>query len=333
MLLIRLLAIFLVLITNTWLLSPGRCDALSRHKRAMARRADRELSRLAGEPCAVPGVWRSRRRPRSLSPSQHRPPAARPRTHTSRREPHAVESAPAVCAGVCRFDTGARRGAAAGQGQGGWGDTEDVAAGAGDGYVTRPGRLYEKRSTNDGRDSNSVSTEPAQQPGLSLLEDAGQSASSAGDARSPRGSGSRFTRSADGTFPYEDEGNSSWEKVFPDSSTDSRGLRVLHRLQQRDGDQPSSTTGPLEDVTEDYSGEVEQADPPESQAAGGGSPPWGSPVPTVPPSWMTALYFSGRRERLRVKPAALELPRAKFSLELWVQPEGGQSNPAVIAGG
>uniref|UniRef100_A0A3P8SDJ0 Pappalysin 2 n=1 Tax=Amphiprion percula TaxID=161767 RepID=A0A3P8SDJ0_AMPPE len=60
---------------------------------------------------------------------------------------------------------------------------------------------------------------------------------------------------------------------------------------------------------------------------------WGSPVPRVPPSWMTALYFNGRREQLKVKLAAgVELPRATFSLELWVKPEGGQSNPAVIAG-
>uniref|UniRef100_A0A8C9Z982 Pappalysin 2 n=1 Tax=Sander lucioperca TaxID=283035 RepID=A0A8C9Z982_SANLU len=133
----------------------------------MARRADNELSRLAGEPCTVSGVWRSQRQPRSLSPSQHRPPAARPRTHTSRRELYTVKS---------------------------------------------------------------------------------------------------------------------------------------------------------------------EADTPANLPVGSSSS-WGNPVPRVPPSWMTALYFSGRREQLKVKPAAgVELPRAKFSLELWVKPEGGQSNPAVIAG-
>ncbi len=326
MLLIRLLAVFSVLITNTWLLSPVRSDALSRHKRAMARRADRELSRLAGEPCTVSGVWRSRRQPRSLSPSQHRPPAARPRTHTSRRELYTVKSAPAVCAGGCRVDTGVHRVAPAGESEGGWGHTEDVRVGAGDEYVTLPGRFFEKRSTNE--DPNYVT----QQPGMSLLKDAGQTVSSAGHAQSPRGSNSRFTRSLDGTLPFEEEGNSSWEKVFPDSSTDSRGLQVLYRLQQEDGDQQSSTGAP-EDTTEDYSGEVEEADPPASLPVGSAAP-WGSPVPRVSPSWMTALYFSGRREQLKLKPAAgLELPRAKFSLELWVKPEGGQSNPTVIAGG
>uniref|UniRef100_A0A3Q0QS71 Pappalysin 2 n=1 Tax=Amphilophus citrinellus TaxID=61819 RepID=A0A3Q0QS71_AMPCI len=158
--LFRLLAVFFVFITNTWLL---RSDALSLYKRALARQADRELSRLAGEPCTVSGVWRSRRQLSSLSPSQHRPPVARPRSHTSRRELYTVEEA------------------------------------------------------------------------------------------------------------------------------------------ERLASLPAGT--------------------------------WGSPVPRVPPSWMTALYFNGRREQLKVKlPAGVELPRAAFSLELWVKAEGGQTNPAVIAG-
>ncbi|KAM7378792.1 hypothetical protein PAMP_004390 [Pampus punctatissimus] len=310
MLLIRLLAISFVLITNTWLLNPVRSDALSRYKRTMARRADRELSRLAGEPCTVSGVWRSRRQPRSLSPSQHRPPVVRPRTHTSRRELYTVKSAPAVCAGGCRFDTGVHRIAPAGEKRGSWGHIEDVAVGARDGYDGLSGRVYEQRIPNDGR---------------------GTTVSSSGHAQSSRGSRSRFARSLYGTSTYEEERNSSWGKVFPDSSTDSKGLQVLYRLQQGDGEQQSSTGTP-EDGNGDYSGEVEEADPLASLPVGSLSP-WGSPVPSVPPSWMTALYFSGRREQLRLKPAArVELPRAKFSLELWVKPEGGQSNPAVIAG-
>ncbi|KAM8728606.1 pappalysin-2 [Acanthopagrus schlegelii] len=331
MLLIRILAVLLVLITDTSLLSPVRSDALSRYKRAMARRADRELSRLAGEPCTVSGVWRSRRQPRSLSLSQHRPPAARPRTHMSQRELYTVRSAPAACAGGCRFDTGVRRVAPAGQDKDSWAQTEDATVGAGYQYPTLPGQLHEKRSTNDESYPNYDSKDATQHPGMSVLKDAGQTASSEGHEQSTLGSRPRFTRSLDGTIPYEEEGNSSLEKVFPDSSTDSRGLQVLYRLQQQDGDQQTSTGVPV-DATVDYSGEVEEADPPASLPVGSSSP-WGSPVPRVPPSWMTALYFSGRREQLKVKPTAeLELPRAKFSLELWVKPEGGQSNPATIAG-
>ncbi|CAJ1071461.1 pappalysin-2 [Xyrichtys novacula] len=318
MLLIRLLAIFLVLITNTWLLGPVRSDALSQYKRAMALRADREVSRLTGEPCAVSGVWRSRRQPRSPSKSQHRPPAARPRTHTTRRELYTVKGAP-VCEGGCKFDTGAHQGASLGKDKGGWGNTEDAAAV--NEYGTLHGQVHEGGSEVNRRDPNYVT----QQPGVFARKDAEEPVSSSS------GSGSRFTRSLDTTFRHEEEGNSSWQKVFLDSSTDSRGLKVIYRLQQDDGDPQSSTGAPV-DTTEDYSGEIEEVDPPASLPVGSFSP-WGSPVPPLPPSWMTALYFSGRREQLRVKPAAeVELPRAKFSLELWVKPEGGQSNPAVIAG-
>uniref|UniRef100_A0AAQ4RN02 Pappalysin 2 n=1 Tax=Gasterosteus aculeatus aculeatus TaxID=481459 RepID=A0AAQ4RN02_GASAC len=250
----RQLAVFLVLITNTWLLSPVRSDALGRYKRAMARRADGELSRLAGEPCTVSGLWKSRRQARSTSPFQHRPQVARPRSRTSRRQLYSLGGAPAVCAGGCRFDTGAHRVAPAREDEQRRGDAEEVAVGEGGGYATLPGQLFEKRSPNDTRGS-----------------------------------------------------------------------------EHEDGDQQPSTGTP-EDSTGDYSGEVEEADTLAS-LPGGSSPPWGSPVPRVPPSWMTALYFGGRREQLKVTPAAgLELPRDKFSLELWVKPEGGQSNPAVIAG-
>uniref|UniRef100_A0A3Q4GFM3 Pappalysin 2 n=1 Tax=Neolamprologus brichardi TaxID=32507 RepID=A0A3Q4GFM3_NEOBR len=302
MLLIRLLAVFLVFIANTWLL---RSNALSLYKRSLARQADRELSRLAGEPCAVSGVWRSRRQPSSHSPTQQRPPAARTRTHTSRRELYTVKSARAVCAGGCGLEAGARGFAPAGEEEkGGRGDAEIVAGREGGEYFGSPGS-----STDNQREQNEVGASGGQ----SVLKDAVSS------ARAPRDPRSRFTRSLHGTFRYEEEGNSSWEKVAPFSSTDSRGLRVLQRLQQGDEDQSSTATP--ESVTEDYSDEVQEGDT------------WGSPVPRVPPSWMTALYFNGRREQLKVKlPAGVELPRATFSLELWVKAEGGQSNPAVIAG-
>ncbi|XP_064004195.1 pappalysin-2 [Pogoniulus pusillus] len=48
---------------------------------------------------------------------------------------------------------------------------------------------------------------------------------------------------------------------------------------------------------------------------------------------LPALYFSGGREQLAARPEALpDIPREQFSLELWVKAEGGQSNPAIIAG-
>uniref|UniRef100_A0A8C6Y7M9 Pappalysin 2 n=1 Tax=Naja naja TaxID=35670 RepID=A0A8C6Y7M9_NAJNA len=51
------------------------------------------------------------------------------------------------------------------------------------------------------------------------------------------------------------------------------------------------------------------------------------------PDSVAALYFSGRAEQLLLRPGALaELPRGEFTIEAWVKPEGGQSNPAIIAG-
>ncbi|MGH0145193.1 UNVERIFIED_CONTAM: hypothetical protein FKN15_042237 [Acipenser sinensis] len=45
------------------------------------------------------------------------------------------------------------------------------------------------------------------------------------------------------------------------------------------------------------------------------------------------MYFSGKKEQVKLHPASeLELPRSEFTVELWVKPEGGQSNPAIIAG-
>ncbi len=59
-----------------------------------------------------------------------------------------------------------------------------------------------------------------------------------------------------------------------------------------------------------------------------------SDVRNMPAKWMTAVYFGGQAEQLKVNPAfGIELPRSRFTLELWVKPEGGQNNPAIIAGG
>jgi len=328
MLLIRLLPISLVLITNTWLLKSVRSDALSRYKHSLALRADRELSRLAGEPCTVSGVFLSRLQLRSVSAVQHRPPAAHSRTATSRTAPRSIRSAPAVCTGECKFHTGARRVAPSGNDKGGWGNSGDVALRAGGRHAKLLGQFYEKNYNNHERDSNYVGIDATKQPGMLVPKDTRHSVSE-GHTRSSRDSRSRFARSLDVKPRNVDEDNTRWRKVSPDSSTDSRGLQAPHALQQGDADNQSPTMTP-KNLAEDYSGEVEEPDAPASLPVDS----WGSPVPRVPPSWMTALYFNGRREQLKVKLSdGEELPRARFSLELWVKPEGGQSNPAVIAGG
>uniref|UniRef100_A0A8C5I363 Sushi domain-containing protein n=1 Tax=Gouania willdenowi TaxID=441366 RepID=A0A8C5I363_GOUWI len=286
--LIRLLVISLVLVVNTWLLKAVRSDAVSGYKRALGRRADRELSRLTGEPCTVSSVWRSRRQPRSIQSSQQqRPPAVRPRAHTTRGEQRLDErrAPPALCVEGCRFETGAQQGQ-----KGHWGQTE----GQGRGFVT----------------SN---TESLRDPYSSTGKGA-QSASSSAHGLS------RLRRSLGATFRYEDDSKSRLEKVSnSDNSSDLRPQVVLI-----DGNHQV-------DILEDYSGE--ELDDILTDAPGGGGS-WSRAVPTaVPPAWMTALYFHGRREQLRLKLATgQELPRDSFSLHLWVKPEGGQSNPAIIAG-
>ncbi|XP_043914113.1 pappalysin-1 [Protopterus annectens] len=43
------------------------------------------------------------------------------------------------------------------------------------------------------------------------------------------------------------------------------------------------------------------------------------------------LYFTGHRDQMKLRPG-IELPRGQFSAEMWIQPEGGQQVPAVLAG-
>ncbi|XP_075396602.1 pappalysin-2 [Tenrec ecaudatus] len=55
--------------------------------------------------------------------------------------------------------------------------------------------------------------------------------------------------------------------------------------------------------------------------------------PNHPRGGLPVLYFSGRQERLLLRPEVLAgLPREAFTVEAWVRPEGGQNNPAVLAG-
>lgn len=65
---------------------------------------------------------------------------------------------------------------------------------------------------------------------------------------------------------------------------------------------------------------------------GGGASAWGAET-FNPQGGLPVLYFSGKRERLLLRPEVLaEIPREAFTVEVWVRPEGGQSNPAIIAG-
>ncbi|XP_028980532.2 pregnancy-associated plasma protein A, pappalysin 1b [Esox lucius] len=49
------------------------------------------------------------------------------------------------------------------------------------------------------------------------------------------------------------------------------------------------------------------------------------------PGRVRAVYFTGRGDQLRLKPA-VDVPRGNFTLEIWIKPEGGQRSPSIIAG-
>ncbi|XP_046536463.1 pappalysin-2 [Equus quagga] len=73
--------------------------------------------------------------------------------------------------------------------------------------------------------------------------------------------------------------------------------------------------------------------PLEDSIQDGGGDPYGEAETFNPDRGLPVLYFSGRRERLLLRPEVLaEIPREEFTVEVWVKPEGGQNNPAIIAG-
>ncbi|XP_016302321.1 pappalysin-2-like [Sinocyclocheilus anshuiensis] len=104
--------------------------------------------------------------------------------------------------------------------------------------------------------------------------------------------------------------------------------RVARRLLEFKKEEVQNDTHHTDFSTEneEYSGEQEGL-----QSTAGEL--WSEDVRNVPAKWMTAMYFGGQAEQLKVNPAfGIDLPHSRFTLELWVKPEGGQNNPAIIAG-
>lgn len=153
------------------------------------------------------------------------------------------------------------------------------------------------------------------------------------------------------TFIWKKEGKQSQEVTAPGSTKSHKPLKSIskgHPLHRDQGgdliDSLSSSRRVARSLPEfnkekdihhinystdsdEYSGEQEGL-----QSTAGEL--WRADVRDVPAKWMTAVYFSGQAEQLKVNPAfGIELPRSRFTLELWVKPEGGQNNPAIIAGG
>lgn len=318
MLCLRLLAVVLIMI-NTWLLNSAQSDHIQRYKRAMAQRADSELAHLASEQC------RSTRQPRQAAYSAlvpHLPPVAHPRRYTTRQSGlyHITHLEESSCSGGCNSDANSNPGLDSASH---WGKGEKkVSRGNSEAMISKdkeerhvkiigmvisphpnfrrkpPSRADVTVDSSSDNDKPEVDGGHSEGPHKQLLLKKQQSV---------------LTGRVRRTLTVS-HGEDSWA-AFPESILKSRGIFSTFR-------QHSDYSAEIED----YPGEQEG---PPSRA----STLWGAQIPDVPPKWMSALYFSGQKEQLRVNPAAgIELPRAKFSVELWVNPEGGQTNPAIIAG-
>lgn len=312
---------------NTWLLNSAQSDHIQKYKRTLAQRADSEVAHLASEQC------RSTRQPRQVTFSAsvlHLPPVAHPRRYTTRQSGlyHITHLEESSCSGGCNSDANSNPGLDSASH---WGKGEKkVSRGNSEAMISKdkeerhvkiigmvisphpnfrrkpPSRAdvtVDSSSDNDKPEVDGVRSEgPHKQ--LPLKKQQRVTADMPTFHR-------RFRRS-----PAVSNGEDS-RAAFPESIVNSRGIFSTFR-QHSDYSAES----------EDYPGD--QEGPPN---AGPARILWGAQIPDVHPKWMSALYFNGQKEQLRVNPAAgIELPRAKFSVELWVKPEGGQTNPAIIAG-
>ncbi|XP_055739245.1 pappalysin-2-like isoform X1 [Salvelinus fontinalis] len=325
MLCLRLLAVVLIMI-NTWLLNSAQSDHIQKYKRTLAQRADSEVAHLASEQC------RSTRQPRQVTYSAsvlHLPPVAHPSRYTTRQRGlyHIGPLEKSSCSGGCNSDANSNPGLHSASH---WGNGEKkVNRGNSEAVLPKDKERHVKSMGLVSSPHLDSSRKPPSQPKVTVDSNSDNDKPEVDGVRSegpdkqlPLKKQQRVPTDTP-TFhrrvrrsPAVSNGEDS-RAAFPESIVNSRGI--------------FSTFRQLSDYSaesEDYPGD--QEGPPNPGPA---RMLWGAQIPDVHPKWMSALYFNGQKEQLRVNPTAgIELPRAKFSVELWVKPEGGQTNPAIIAG-
>lgn len=303
--LVRLLVI-IVVVVNSWLLKSAQSDHVQKYKQILAQRADREQAVVASEQCGSV----SRRR-LARAPAQYYPPTALP-GRRARLKDIQFEATPTEqhCSGACNSDSSDDAG-----------ELHNIwdARGKG-GREVQQGSLQKDRLDTISK-TQSVPTTSSQSP----------------DMKSPSPMKSHKAQLSGKQQPHYPEmfALRGRQRLLTDSqSPQPQRLRRSSPVQPHvrhldffDQDVHSDHLSDYSAESEDYSGEQE------GQPSSLVSEPWGRSAREIPPQWMTVLYFGGRKEKLRINPAAgIELPRKKFSIELWVKPEGGQNNPAIIAG-
>ncbi|KAM6165289.1 pappalysin-2 [Erethizon dorsatum] len=144
-----------------------------------------------------------------------------------------------------------------------------------------------------------------------------------------RGSSARVaitTAFADLKEPETDTKRKGWAKA--------RHPRQVVKRQAEDVPGDSNTSlWPFQHWPKDPLTHMAQSSPLEDSIQnGGGSSDWETETFNLQ-GGLPVLYFSGRRERLLLRPELLaDIPREAFTVEAWVRPEGGQNDPAIIAG-
>ncbi|XP_030629408.1 pappalysin-2 [Chanos chanos] len=304
MMFFKLLALTFVII-HTWLLNSAQSDHVQRYKRALAHRAGREQAVIGKELCGSI----SRKRPAHLM-TQHYPLVAALGRHTRLKDLQQRAGQTAEpCSGGCNSDSNA----APGQREGPPWSINDK-KNNGDWTIKGSGKNEEPDSFYTGSLTKSLSPNELEDLDYNSKLVHGHSDRLHSEfvkkqkrfILTPQSTHSRVSRSL--SSPYE-EGE--------------RDLEVAEFTQDL---YASDEASDYSAENEDYSGEQLRLRKPASTL-------WGAHVKDVPPKWMTTLYFSGQREQLKINPSAgVELPRSKFTVELWVKAEGGQTNPALIAG-
>ncbi|XP_006634782.2 pappalysin-2 [Lepisosteus oculatus] len=325
MMCIRLLVVALVIL-NIWLLDSAQSDHVQRYKRALALKADWIQASLVSEQCRSVGSARHTR-----SAAQLHPLGAYPRKHTRPAGFYHAIAAPVVktCSGECPLES--KHGTDAQKLQNGahipWSSSESRAKT--EALKLNPNFRKKESYPNLQRQQNvavnsphfndsthnpetyEISGEHAALSNIVQHAKSGEQSLLTDSKRTIRKNvtvaNSRSRRSATGTHAKEKLEDLPEEVL-------AHGTHVKFR--------------PIDYSTErdDYSGEHDLLSNPSGEL-------WGPETREVSPEQMTAMYFTGKKEQLKIHPdVGLELPRSAFSVELWVKPEGGQSNPAVIAG-
>lgn len=296
--LVRLLVV-IVVVVYSWLLKSAQSDHIQKYKQILAQRADKEQAVVASEQCGSV----SRRR-LARAPAQYYPPMALPgRRARLKHIQYEVTPAGQHCSGAC---------------------SPDSSVGAGELH-----NIWDAR----GKGAREVQEGPLQKNRLDSISNTQSVQTTSSHMQSLSPMKSHMAQLSEKHQPHSPEmfALRGRQRLLTDSqSPQPQRHRRSSPVQPHVGHQDFFNQDHLSDYSaesEDYSGEQE------GQPSSLVSVPWGRSAREIPPQWMSVLYFGGRKEKLRINPAAgIELPRKKFSIELWVKPDGGQNNPAIIAG-